>query len=365
MNDILQYEFFDNTLQAYIICFGSIMLVILLKRILSRFVSRILFRLIKHSSWKIDQKSFVELVFQPMQVFLVVTITMIALDKLKFPRQIDFEIYHISFRRIIDSIAKGIFVITFIWLLRRIIDFVALLMEQKANLTADQADNQMVVFFKDFFKAILVIAGILLVIRFSFNKDITTYLAGLSIVAGALALAARESLENLIASFIIFFDKPFHVGDLVKVQSITGTIEKIGLRSTRLRTDQKTFVTVPNKQMVDSIMDNLTLRTQRRGDLKLELSLQTSSVKLDHTIAGIRTILAHPAMESYVAFLNDITANAFIIHVEYYTAILPIAEFNQLKQTINLEVLRLLESLQVELAGEVKEVVVKEVRTDR
>lgn len=362
MNGILQYEFFDNTIQAYIICFGTILLVILLKRILSRFISRVLFKLIKHSSWKIDQKSFVELVFQPVQVFLIVTITMIALDKLKFPHQIDFDIYHISFRRIVDSVAKGLFVITFIWLLRRIIDFIAMLMEQKANLTADQADNQMVVFFKDFFKALLIILGILLVIRFSFNKDITTYLAGLSIVAGALALAARESLENLIASFIIFFDKPFHVGDLVKVQSITGTIEKIGLRSTRLRTDQKTFVTVPNKQMVDSIMDNLTLRTQRRGDLKLELSLQTSSVKLDHTIAGIKSVLSHPAIDSYVTFLSDITANAFIIHVEYYTAMMPISEFNQLKQTVNLEVLRLLESLQVELAGEVKEVLVKEVR---
>ncbi len=77
-------------------------------------------------------------------------------------------------------------------------------------------------------------------------------------------MATRESLENLIASFIIFFDKPFMVGDLVKVQSITGTVEKIGLRSTRIRTDQKTYVTMPNKQMVDSIMDNLSLRAPRR-----------------------------------------------------------------------------------------------------
>jgi MscS family membrane protein len=334
------------------------MLVILLKKYLSRTISRLLFKIIRHRSWKIDQKSFVELLLKPMQVFLIVTITMIALDKLNFPRSLDFEVYHISFRTIVDSVGKGIFVIIFIWLLRRIIDFIAMLMEQKANLTPDVADNQMVVFFKDFFKAILVIVGILLVIRFSFNKDITTYLAGLSIVAGALALAARESLENLIASFIIFFDKPFHVGDMVKVQAITGTVEKIGLRSTRLRTDQKTFVTVPNKQMVDSIMDNLTLRTQRRADLKLEISLQTSSVKLDHVIGGIKNILSHPAIETYVTFLSDITATAFVIHIEYYTVMIPIGDFNQLKQTVNLEILRLLEGLNVEFAGERKEVMI-------
>ncbi len=360
MNEILDYVFLDNPIRAYLICAGTILLVILLKRFLSRVVSKLLFKLIRQRSWKIDQKAFVELLFQPMQVFLIITITMIGLDKLKFPSQLEFEIYHVSFRSIIDSIAKAIMVITFIWLLRRIIDFIALLMEQKANMTADMADNQMVVFFKDFFKVLLIILGILLVIKFSFNKDITTYLAGLSIVAGALALAARESLENLIASFIIFFDKPFHVGDLVKVQTITGTVEKIGLRSTRLRTDQKTYVTVPNKQMVDSIMDNLSLRTQRRSDLKLELSLQTSSVKLDHTIAGIKQILSHPAVESYTCFMSDITANAFIITIEYYAALIPIVDFNQLRQTINLEILRLLESLQVDLAGENKEIIIKD-----
>lgn len=356
MNDFLSYVFLDNSMRAYLICIGTILLVIFLKKYLSRTISRLLFRLIRHSSWKIDQKSFVELLLQPMQVFLIVMVTMISLDKLHFPSLLDFEVYHIKFRAIVDSLAKGAFVIIFIWLLRRIIDFIAILMEQRANLTPEVTDNQMIVFFKDFFKAVLVVMGILLVIRFSFHKDITTYLAGLSIVAGALALAARESLENLIASFIIFFDKPFHVGDQVKVQGISGSVEKIGLRSTRLRTDQKTFVTVPNKQMVDSVMDNITLRTQRRADLKLELSLQTGSVKLDHAIAAIKNSLTHPAIENYVAFLSDITANAFIIHIEYYTAIIPIAEFNQLKQTINLSILRSIESLGVELAGENREV---------
>lgn len=360
MKEFLQYQFLDNSVKAYLICFGTIFFVFLVKKYLSKSLSSLLFRVIKHSSWRIDKKAFVELLLQPMQSFLLITITLIALDGLKFPSLLDFSVYHISFREIMDGLGKAILVIVFIWLLRRIIDFIAMLMEQKANLTTETADNQMIVFFKDFFKALLIITGILLIIRFSFKKDITTYLAGLSIVAGALALAARESLENLIASFIIFFDKPFHVGDMVKVQQITGTIEKIGLRSTRLRTDQKTFVTVPNKQMVDSIMDNLSLRTQRRADLKLELSLQTSSVKLDHAIAGIKSILTHPAIEHYSAYLSDITANSFIVQVEYYTNTIPIAEFNQLKQTINLAILRHLESLQVEFAGENKEIVIKE-----
>ncbi len=358
MLEVMNYIFLDNSVRAWLICIGTILLVFLFKRYLSRFLSRVIFKLIKSRSWNIDQYSFVELVFQPMQVFLIVTVMMITLENLNFPTLLNIRIYQIELRSIIASLAKGIWVVIFIWLLRRMIDFIASLMEQKANLTEDLADNQMVVFFKEFFKAVLVILGILLVIRFSFNKDITTYLAGLSIVAGALALAARESLENLIASFIIFFDKPFHVGDTIKVHQITGTIERIGLRSTRLRTDQKTYVSVPNKQMVDSIMDNLSLRSQRRADLKLEISLKTSTVKLDHVVAGIKSILSHTAIENYTCFLSDITGTAFIITIEYYTGLIPVSEFNQLKQTINLEILRLLESMNVELAGESREVII-------
>ncbi|HEY8396936.1 MAG TPA: mechanosensitive ion channel domain-containing protein [Flavihumibacter sp.] len=358
MNDLLDYVFLENTIRSYLLCFGTILIAVMFKRFISRVFSRIIYRIIKRHSWKIDQYRFVELVFRPMQFFLLISITMTALDMLHFPEVLNFRIFKLEIRDIITSLARGLWVITVIWLLRRIIDFIALVMENKANLTADMADNQMVVFFKDFFKALLVIIGILLVIRFSFNKDITTYLAGLSIVAGALALAARESLENLIASFIIFFDKPFHVGDTVKVHQITGTIERIGLRSTRLRTDQKTYVSVPNKQMVDSIMDNLSLRSQRRADLKLEISLRTSAMKLDYVVAGVKKILTHPAIENYTCFLSDITANAFLVHIEYYTSMIPQAEFNELKQTINFEILRLLESLDVELAGEQKEVLV-------
>ncbi len=166
--------------------------------------------------------------------------------------------------------------LSFIWLLLRIIDFIATILEKKANLTADQTDNQLIVFFRDFFKVIIAIIGLMMVLNYAFGLNVGSMITGLSIVGAGIALALRESLENLIASFIIFFDKPFTTGDLVKVNNITGTVEKIGLRSTRIRSDQKTYVSVPNKQMVDSVLDNLSLRTQRKGELKLEIGLTTS-----------------------------------------------------------------------------------------
>ena len=77
-------------------------------------------------------------------------------------------------------------------------------------------------------------------------------------------MASKESLENLLGSFTIFFDRPFTVGDVVTVGSVTGSVEKVGFRSTRIRTFDKSVVTVPNKNLVDAELDNLGLRPVRR-----------------------------------------------------------------------------------------------------
>jgi MscS family membrane protein len=210
---------------------------------------------------------------------------------------------------------------------------------------------QLVVFFRDFFKAVISIIGFLMLLKFAFGFNISSVLTGLSIVGAAIALALRESLENLIASFIIFFDKPFTLGDLVKVQNITGHVEKIGLRSTRIRTDQKTFVTVPNKQMVDSILDNLTLRTQLKGELRLQIDLSATSSELERLISGVKKILQHPSVENFTVSLNDIAVNAFLVNADYFTSPLTQLEYLAVKEEINLQVLKLLEELKIEMAG--------------
>jgi len=214
----------------------------------------------------------------------------------------------------------------------------------------------LIVFFKDFFKVILGIAGILMILHFAFSLDVGNLLTGLSIVGAAIALSLRESLENLIASFVIFFDKPFTTGDVVKVQNITGNVERSGLRSTRIRTEQKTYVTVPNKQMVDSILDNLSLRTQHKGELRLEVDLNTSAKKLQEVLGGIKTILNRKDIQSSTVLLNAIAGNAFLINGDYFTPHITDREFNVIKESVNLSVLQLLESLEIQIAGANREI---------
>jgi MscS family membrane protein len=356
MNDFFSQVYFDNTVKSYCIAFGIILFVLLLNRVISKYFAGLLFSFAKKISKGIDKKAFIDLLIHPLGMFLIVFVTIASLHKLNFPGLWDVEIYQYTLKAIVHALATMVLIISFIWLLLRIIDFIATILEQKANRTPDLSDNQLIVFFKDFFKVILGIVGILMILHFAFNFHVGNLLTGLSIVGAAIALSLRESLENLIASFVIFFDKPFTTGDLVKVQSITGTVEKIGLRSTRIRTDQKTFVTVPNKQMVDSILDNLSLRTQRKGELRLELDLNTSSAKLQELINGIRTILSKKEIENSSVLMEAIGGNAFIIHGDYFTAPVTQNEFNAIKENINLIVIQLMESLEIQIAGANKEV---------
>ena len=343
--------FLNNPVKSYLLVFAVIFFVILLKRFISRYVAGLLSHGAKRIWKDMDRKSFTSLIVQPLGFFLVIFISIVAFHKLQFPFLLEVEVYGYTTKDILHFIATTVLIVSFIWLLLRLIDFIAVILEKRADRSADLSDNQLIVFFKDFFKVLIVINGVLMVLHFAVGFDVKNLLTGLSIVGAALALSLRESLENLIASFIIFFDKPFITGDQIKVQNVTGVVEKIGLRSTRLRTDQKTYVSVPNKQMVDSILDNLSLRSQRRADLKLEIGLNATMQQLDELINGVRVIVGRKEIENSSVFLNDITGQAFIVPIEYYTAPITIKEFNTLRQDINLQVLKLMEELKVEIAG--------------
>ena len=128
-----------------------------------------------------------------------------------------------------------------------------------------------------------------------FNVNITALATGLGIGGIALAMASKESLENLLGSFTIFFDRPFTVGDNVTVGSVTGTVEKVGFRSTRIRTFDKSMVTVPNKKIIDAELDNLGMRPVRRVKFNIGLTYNTSTKQIKDIVSEIQKMIdEHP-----------------------------------------------------------------------
>ncbi|MBS0026194.1 mechanosensitive ion channel family protein [Chitinophaga sp. 22321] len=366
MNEFLNKVFLDNPVQDYLILIGVLLFVLIVKRYVSKGLAAILFRLVRHWSPQIDEKDFVSLLLRPLEYFLLLTTFMLTIDRFTFPRILNVYVYgKATLQNVTDTLLELLLSMSIIWIVLRLIDFIALVLEKKADLTEDKTDNQFIIFFRDFFKAIVFIMGAIAFIRILFGPGLVEkIIAGLGIGAAALALAAKESIENLIGSFIIFFDKPFRVGDSVKVDSYQGAVEKIGLRSTRIRTLEKTFVTVPNKKMVDSILDNLSLRTQQRVAMKLELGTDTQAEALLLFLQDVRQSLKSNSsvLENFTVNLNDFTKDTYVIQIIFNTYIIEGNQYAALRESVSLTVIKLLEARGIKLPSTTTSVTITDER---
>jgi MscS family membrane protein len=334
----LEDQILSNPIKNYLIIAGILLTLLITKRWVARFFASLIYTWVDRKNHSELRKSHVHRLVVPIEQFLIFIVAIVALYELKYPVSWNIHLYKISMQLAIESTIKLIFIILFIRVCIRTLEFIAIIMEQKAKLSKDLNDDQLILFFRDFFKVILYIIGLLMILHYVFNENIGNLVTSLSIVGAAIALSMKESLENIIASFIIFFDKPFSVGDMVKVNNFSGTIEKIGLRSTRIRTETKTYISVPNKQMVDSIVDNISLRTERKIEMDLQLSIKTTASSmaaycqyLKTTIGGMETI------QSYSVFVSESGKHFHTIHVECLVPMhIEIAEFQMLREQLNL-----------------------------
>ncbi len=336
------------------IVLATIVLSWLLMGQVSRFISTLLLKLIKSTGRQINESAYFNLLVKPLERFLLWFTIMAAIDKLYLSAAFRSSAIYgdIKVEALLSLISASVITFTFCKLLISIIEYIAHVLEQKANLTRSQGDNQLIVFFKDFLKVLVIIIGVLLVLKFGFGVDIGNVLTGLSIVGAAIALATKESIENLIASFIIFFDQPFTTGDEVKVQTVSGTVERIGLRSTRIRTADKTYVSVPNKLMVDSIVDNFSLRTLRRAIVSLELDNTVAAEEVNEFKLNLEKFLAaQKELVGFKIYLSDFIKNAIVVKVELsYDAETNFEHFTDLKERVQFEILKLLSENKIALS---------------
>lgn len=152
MNPVLQQTFLSNTIADYLRVLGVIAAALLLRRFVSMLLANWLYRLLSKKNRQVARQSFLNLVLQPLDLFIVLIVSFVALDKLYFPRAFQIKIYHTTTQQMAESFFIGILIAAFIWLCRRGIDFIALILEEKANQTTDLSDNQLIIFLKIFLR---------------------------------------------------------------------------------------------------------------------------------------------------------------------------------------------------------------------
>ncbi|MCH7945050.1 MAG: mechanosensitive ion channel family protein [Armatimonadetes bacterium] len=187
-------------------------------------------------------------------------------------------------------VLKVLTAVAWLWLLSTAWDVVVALVASKAGKKSKSAKNVIVPIASKFGRFFIFI-GVLVFFISQLGYDVTALLAGLGIGGLVFALAAKDSIENLFGSITILTEMPFGVGDWVKIGDISGDVEEINLRSTRIRTFQDSLVTLPNSRMISSHVENFGMRRRRRIKTILGLSYDTPPAKLAEFCERVRQML--------------------------------------------------------------------------
>ena len=183
--------------------------------------------------------------------------------------------------------------------------------------------------------------------------SISGLLAGLGIGGLALAMAAKDTLSNLFGSVTIFSDQPFQVGDWIKVNDHEGVVEAVGFRSTRIRTFYKTEVSIPNSVVANATIDNFSRMQRRRVSTTLGFTYETTPDQMEKVLAGIRNVLKKTKgvnQDFYMVSFTGFGASALEVLLYYFTDTTVWTEYVEIRERVNLAIMRATEKAGVEFA---------------
>lgn len=189
--------------------------------------------------------------------------------------------------------------------------------------------------------AIAIVASLSL-----FGYPVASLVAGLGIGGLALALAAQKTVENLFGAFSIGVDQPFREGDFVKIEDFVGTVEAIGLRSTRFRTLARTIVTIPNGRLADMKLESFSERDRLRLAAVLSLAYGTTPAQLRLALSGFEAVLrAHPKIwpEAVVVRFREFAASSLDIEIMAWFLTSDWGEFQRIREDVLLQFMEVVE----------------------
>ncbi|NLR92619.1 mechanosensitive ion channel family protein [Flammeovirga agarivorans] len=205
-------------------------------------------------------------------------------------------------------------------------------------------------------KTSMRIFAVLIGIGIFFNMlgyDITNFIAGLSFGGIVIAFAAQDTVKNFIGSIMLFADQPFRVGDYIEIDNLSGVVEEIGFRSTKVRTFEDSVMVFPNSLLSDNRVDNKGMRNSRRFRTLISITYNTPRTKIIKFTNEIREIIKnHPLSkpDAYYVHLNEFGPSSLDLLFQMYICTNERIIELQAREEIMLEIIRLSEEIGVEFA---------------
>ncbi|MBL0217197.1 MAG: mechanosensitive ion channel family protein [Myxococcales bacterium] len=227
-------------------------------------------------------------------------------------------------------------IMTVEWALFRAIDLFRDALAQRSWAIDRPASRSLLALGARFTKAAVMVLGTLVALS-QLGVSVASLIAGLGIGGLVIALAAQKTVENLFGAVSIGIDQPLREGDFVKVYDVVGTVEQIGLRSTRIRTQDRTIVTIPNGELANQRIESYTVRDRMRLACMIGLVYATTAEQMRTVIRELDKILRdHPQIwpDGIVVKLKQLGSSSLDIEVVAWFQTADWAEFQGIREGV-------------------------------
>ena len=331
-----ELQFLDIALWQWIGLLVLVLLAAVVSWFLTVFVVRLLGTVVAFTKTTIDDKMRVEAA-GPIRLALAVLLFRAGLVPLGLG---------VKATEFISSLLSALFIVAVTWLLLRVTDVLSSVVEERLVERGEVGAMGLVPPGRKLVKAIVVILAFIAILS-NFGFNVAALLAGLGVGGIAVALAAQKTIENLFGGIILYTDRPVRVGDFCRFGDKMGTIEEIGVRSTRIRTLDHTVITVPNGTFSNMEIDNITARERIRLLAILTVRYETSPDQLRYILVEIRKLLySHERVIPDTPRVRFINFGAYSLDIEVvaYVDTTDWAEFLGIREDIFLRIMDIIDA---------------------
>jgi len=352
---VTRYQFLGNHLGQWVVLFGALLFGFIVGKVVSLLLLRQADRLARAEGWMA-----LELMFRCMTR----PITMLALAAGLYVAG-RFMTLAPDQQAFWNKACEAIVVLAAGWSIFRLVDVVEHYLVRWTSRTETSLDDQLVPLVRKTLRVFVVVVVLLFVAQNVFEWNIGALVAGLGIGGLAFALAAKDMLANLFGSVTIFADRPFSMGDRVKISGHDGVVEEVGFRSTRIRTLTGHLVTVPNGTVATATIENISARPFIKRVLDVTVTYDTAPAKVRRGVEILREML-EARKEHFHAdspprvYFSDFNAESLNIRVYYWFVPPDWWEFLAFNHEFNMELLRRFNDEGIEFAFPTQTLYVKQ-----
>ncbi len=334
LNSILSYTVLNMSILNIAIAITIFIICLVFSNMLSKATVKILKKITSKTKTTLDD-NFLSIIESPLRVSIVILGFYIAKEWLKLEK-IDL---------FLNSIIKSLVTFVIFWVLYELIDKFAYIFGKFSSKFGKKLGSDIENFIIKTLRIFTVLVGIMSMLQ-GWGLNISAFVASLGLVGMAFALAAKDTAANLFGSLVIFADRPFKIGDWIQTPHVEGTVENIGIRSTRVRAFSQSLISVPNAVIANSPITNWSKMGKRRIKTRIGLTYGTTAAQIQKILKDLREMLQNHKdihQDTIMVHFDEFADSSLSLFCYFFTTTTNWAEFLEVREDVNLKIMKIIE----------------------